>query len=129
MRGGALFSRSSPSVFTPLVAVDQQVDSSGTLHVAPVSERFGLCSSGGWCWANPMPHGHDLRASWAVSADDIWAVTGAGGLVRLRRGEWSTVSTGIAARTMYGAAARTTSGRSAVKRVHRRGESLRPSTE
>jgi hypothetical protein len=32
------------------------------------------CSSGGWCWQNPLPQGNTLRAVSGASAKDIWAV-------------------------------------------------------
>jgi hypothetical protein len=33
------------------------------------------CVGGGWCWANPLPQGHDILSIWATSPNDIWAVT------------------------------------------------------
>ena len=37
-----------------------------------------VCSQDGWCWENPLPHGHTMNALWGTSAQDIWAVGDAG---------------------------------------------------
>ncbi|HEY5937841.1 MAG TPA: hypothetical protein VIU61_24500, partial [Kofleriaceae bacterium] len=38
----------------------------------------GMCSTAGWCWQNPRPHGNSIRAVHAVNGnpDDVWVVGG-----------------------------------------------------
>lgn len=36
------------------------------------------CTSGHWCWENPLPQGNPFNALFAVSATDVWAVGPAG---------------------------------------------------
>lgn len=38
------------------------------------SKGGARCSVDRWCWENPLPHGHPLRAVWGTSADHLWAV-------------------------------------------------------
>jgi len=35
-----------------------------------------ICSTGGWCWQNPLPQGNSLVGVWGSSESDIWAAGG-----------------------------------------------------
>ena len=40
-----------------------------------------VCSSGNWCWHNPLPQGNNLRAIWGTGSNDIWAAGDVGTLL------------------------------------------------
>ncbi len=40
-----------------------------------------ICSSGGWCWQNPLPQGNNLNAVWSADSNNSWAVGVAGTIV------------------------------------------------
>jgi hypothetical protein len=48
-----------------------------------------LCSSGNWCWVNPLPQGNALNAVWANADDDIWAGGDHGTLIHWNGRFWS----------------------------------------
>lgn len=60
--------------------------------LAPLQVRCGLrgCSRDGFCWANPLPQGNRLYATW-----DTWAVGEAGTILRWDGYTWSAQQSGI----------------------------------
>ncbi len=75
---------------------------------APGSITAGIaarvCSSGNWCWYNPLPQGNTLRAIWGSSGNDIWASGDAGTLLHYDGANWSSPTpTGMATtQDLYG---------------------------
>jgi hypothetical protein len=61
---------------------------------APRSEA--ICSSGGWCWTNPLP-ACGLAGSWSYSQNDAWLVGRVGLILRWRSGGWFGYETGTTA--------------------------------
>ena len=57
------------------------------LTVSPVKGQ--VCSPDGWCWMNPRPQGNHLKAVYASSASNIWAVGEAGTVLHFDGTEWS----------------------------------------
>ena len=51
---------------------------SGPLTVKAHVVVAEICSPGGFCWQNPQPQGHTIRALWTSAASDLWAVGGSG---------------------------------------------------
>lgn len=51
-----------------------------------------VCSSGNWCWYNPLPQGNTLRALWGSSGNDIWASGDAGTLLHYEVGRPDAVA-------------------------------------
>lgn len=43
-----------------------------------------VCSSGNWCWYNPLPQGNNLRAIWGTASNDIWSAGDAGTLLHYK---------------------------------------------
>lgn len=41
-----------------------------------------------WCWESPWPQGAHLRATWAFSADDVWAVGDRGAVLHFDGAAW-----------------------------------------
>jgi hypothetical protein len=56
---------------------------SNEVNVTPRAP-VGFCSSGKWCWENPLPQGNSLTAVWGSSANDVWAVGHSGAIIRYR---------------------------------------------
>ena len=56
----------------------------------------GICSSDGWCWANPTPQGHWLYGIWVAPGGDVWACGMYGTILRYRAGKWAQVPSGTA---------------------------------
>ncbi len=54
-----------------------------------------LCTSQGWCWENPLPQGNSLRAVWAASATEAWAVGDVGTLLSWNGTQWSAIDTQV----------------------------------
>ena len=48
-----------------------------------------VCSSGNWCWHNPLPQGNTLRAVWGAASNDVWAAGDAGTLLHFDGANWS----------------------------------------
>ena len=48
-----------------------------------------VCSSGNWCWYNPLPQGNTLRAVWGAASNDVWAAGDAGTLLHFDGANWS----------------------------------------
>jgi len=48
-----------------------------------------ICSKDGWCWHNPLPQGHDLRAVWGSGPDDVIAVGAYGTILRYDGTGWT----------------------------------------
>ena len=40
-----------------------------------------VCSSEGWCWMNPLPHGIDIEDVWGADPEHVWAVDRLGGIL------------------------------------------------
>jgi hypothetical protein len=66
----------------------------GGSAAAPVPPPLGWCSAGGFCHANPLPAGHDVRAMWGSADDDVWAVGPAGLLLHFDGAAWDLVDLG-----------------------------------
>src|SRR5262245_30811663 len=47
----------------------------------------GICSEDGWCWENPWPQGNDLAGVF-LGKDEVWAVGGAGTILRSTSSGW-----------------------------------------
>lgn len=66
------------------VDADASASSCGRYHAASPAtfECAGTacCSSDGWCWDHPQPHGQRMRDVWLASESEAWAV-GDGGFV------------------------------------------------
>src|SRR5258708_35212131 len=50
------------------------------------------CGEDGWCWENPLPHGHGSLALWGSAADDVWAVGDAGAILHWNGHPWTGTS-------------------------------------
>ena len=72
-------------------------DMTGTVTDMPTTTDGGTtvqplgCSKDGWCWQFPAPQGNGLLATWGSSAQDVWAVGGAGTIVHFDGVRWSIV--------------------------------------
>ncbi len=66
--------------------VDMAQPTDGGPTVQPVG-----CSVDAWCWQFPSPQGNALLATWGSSAQDVWAVGGAGTIVHYDGSKWSMV--------------------------------------
>ena len=66
--------------------VDMTMNTDGGTIVQPLG-----CSRDGWCWQFPAPQGNGLLATWGSSAQDVWAVGGAGTIVHFDGSKWSIV--------------------------------------
>ena len=64
-----------------------------------------VCTAGGWCWQNPLPHGNALLGVWGSSATDVWAVGDAGTIVHWDGSGYSIVQKGYGLRSVWGIAA------------------------
>lgn len=53
-----------------------------TTRVAARFLRFQVCSEDAVCWQNPLPQGNRLAHLWGAAANDVWAVGGAGTVLR-----------------------------------------------
>lgn len=64
-----------------------------------VTARFApkICSQDDWCWDNPLPQGNTLRAAWASSEKDVWAVGDHGTVIRWDGEEWTREEIGTTA--------------------------------
>ena len=62
------------------------------------------CEPDQWCWQSPLPQGNALRAVYAVSATEAWAVGERGTIVRYADGRWTPVAspTTVTLRTIWG---------------------------
>jgi PAS domain-containing protein len=65
----------------------------GVLSVRAAFQARTLCR-GGWCWENPRPQGNRLRAVWARSPDEAWAVGDGGMILRWNGAFWYGVESG-----------------------------------
>jgi len=66
--------------------IDMTMVTDGGTPVLPLG-----CSRDGWCWQFPAPQGNGLLATWGSSAQDVWAVGGAGTIVHFDGSKWSIV--------------------------------------
>jgi hypothetical protein len=48
-----------------------------------------VCSSGQWCWQNPLPQGNDLKAVWSSAPNSTWAVGESGTILYYNGAGWS----------------------------------------
>jgi hypothetical protein len=55
-----------------------------------VSDGPAACTSDGWCWVYPLPHGNYLRAIWGASPSGVWAVGDGGTLMSWNGARWET---------------------------------------
>ena len=51
-----------------------------------------FCSKDKWCWLNGLPQGNTLRGAWGASATCVYAVGGAGTVLRHDGGKWSAMA-------------------------------------
>ncbi len=54
----------------------------------------GVCSSGGWCWRNPLPQGNFLGAVWSADANNAWAVSDFGVILKWNGSTWLPQTSG-----------------------------------
>ncbi|HRI53049.1 MAG TPA: Ig-like domain-containing protein [Pseudomonadota bacterium] len=59
-----------------------------------VGQPPGLCSPDGWCWRNPLPQGNYMPAVWASDANNVWAVSDFGAIVRWNGSAWLAQASG-----------------------------------
>ena len=82
--------------FTP----EEQIESTDEVQIlvnfALASTAIGppLCNSAGSCWNNPRPAGNPLRDAVASGPGELWAVGGAGTIVRRSGGTFSLLPSG-----------------------------------
>ncbi len=60
-----------------------------------------VCSADKWCWVNSLPQGNTMRGIWGSSATSVFAVGGAGTVMRYDGAKWS-FSTGGTTETLHG---------------------------
>lgn len=53
-----------------------------------------ICSSGGWCWYNPLPQGNTLIAIWGSDAQNVWAVGSSGAILKWNGTTWVLQASG-----------------------------------
>lgn len=63
-----------------------------SICAAPASAK--VCEDG-FCWEDPVPQGHDLSSVWAVSANDVWALTKKGRALHFDGTQWRSTTTGL----------------------------------
>jgi len=49
----------------------------------------GVCTKDKWCWMNPLPQGNRLRAIWAASATNMFAVGDGGTILHFDGKKWT----------------------------------------
>jgi hypothetical protein len=54
----------------------------------------GVCTSEGWCWANPLPQGNPLSAIWGASDTDVWFAGVAGTVLHWNGSTLALVASG-----------------------------------
>jgi hypothetical protein len=54
----------------------------------------GLCSASGFCWRNPLPQGNYMPAVWASDANNAWAVSDFGAILRWNGSTWLPQASG-----------------------------------
>ena len=66
-----------------------------------------VCSSDGFCWANPRPQLDELTAVWALSPTDVWVAASAGAVLHLDGSRWqsTTATVGLTIRGLWASAA------------------------
>src|SRR5262245_5947178 len=47
-----------------------------------------VCSTDGWCWSNPRPHGRSLNGIWTFAPNDAWAVGALGSILHWDGTAW-----------------------------------------
>ncbi|MCA9626107.1 MAG: hypothetical protein KC766_00515, partial [Myxococcales bacterium] len=52
---------------------DVPLDGDAPLDGGVTLATSGLCS-GGWCWQNPLPQGHDFSDVWVTDDGEVWAL-------------------------------------------------------
>lgn len=70
-------------------AADLVADGLTEVHAAFAPRR--ACTSSGFCWVNPAPHGFALFGIWGSAPNDIWAVGEAGTVMRYNGTAWVTL--------------------------------------
>ena len=55
-----------------------------------------ICSPGDFCWQNPLPQGHTVRALWSATASDQWAVGDQGLIMHWDGTSWAGMPSGLA---------------------------------
>ena len=53
-----------------------------------------FCSTDGWCWVSPLPHGDDLFAAWSDAPGKLWALGGGGMIARYDGTSWARADSG-----------------------------------
>ena len=53
----------------------------------------GVCSVDGWCWRSPLPQGNYLPSIWGSDANNIWAVSDNGVVIKWDGIAWTPQST------------------------------------
>jgi hypothetical protein len=48
----------------------------------------GVCSADGWCWRNPLPQGQYLPSVWGSDANNVWAVSDYGVILKWSGSSW-----------------------------------------
>ena len=61
--------------------------------VLSVGMPRGVCSADGWCWRNPLPQGNYLPSIWGSDANNVWAVSDFGVIVKWDGVGWSQQAT------------------------------------
>lgn len=54
-----------------------------------------ICSQDDWCWQYPRPMGNRINATWAIAANDVWAVGSHGTFMHFDGSAWSMVRDGL----------------------------------
>ncbi len=76
-------------------------DLAASTRLTVVDMLSGFCSTGGWCWRNPLPQGNVLRGAWAACANDAWAVGDFGTIIKWNGSAWAVLS-GLPASNLTG---------------------------
>src|SRR6266568_2690504 len=64
-----------------------------------------MCSSGGWCWQNPLPQGNPLFGIFGPTPNDVWAVGPDGTVLRFDGMAWRRVDLGATLPSVWGTSA------------------------
>ncbi len=53
-----------------------------------------VCSASGWCWRNPLPQGNYLPSVWSLDANNAWAVSDFGVILKWNGATWLPQASG-----------------------------------